>query len=423
MKPSWRHSIQGRLVALFLVLALGTAAVFLLGMQQLLHGGWQNYARPLVTDYVDRLAAQIGSPPDVQRAQALTQELPITVRIEGPQVQFDSHPGRHSHRHDPQRDFGAAGWGLVRSTTDGHRLSFGLAAAPDASRPRLFGWITLGVLLLLTGAAYLAVRRILKPLQPISAGVAAYGAGDFSRVIRVERPDELGALAERINGMATNLSGMLDAKRTLLLAISHELRSPLTRARVNAELLDDSPERQALMRDLAEMGDLISSLLESERLAAGHRALHAEATDLPALARDTVDALAPPMAVTLQLAAVPPQQADPTRLRLLLRNLLENTRRHAAGAGQAPELFLRHDPDGQLALGVRDYGPGVPEAQLAPLAQAFYRPDSARTRESGGVGLGLYLCRLVAQAHGGELQLRNANPGLEVAMRWRPPAA
>lgn len=423
MKPRWRQSIQGRLVLLFVLLALGTAAVFLLGMQRLLQGGWQNYARPLVADYVDRLAAQIGSPPDVQRAQALTQALPITVRIEGPQVQFDSHPHRRTFRHDPERELGAAGWGLVRTTADGHRLSFGLAAAPDASRPRLFGWLTLGVLLLLTAGAYITVRRILKPLEPIGAGVAAFGAGDFSRPIRVERPDELGALAERINGMAANLSGMLDAKRTLLLAISHELRSPLTRARVNAELLDDSPERQALLRDLAEMGDLISSLLESERLAAGHRALHAESTDLPALARETVDALAPPMAVSLKLEAVPPCQVDPTRLRLLLRNLLENTRRHAAGATQPPVVLLRHEPDGQLVLAVRDFGPGVPEDQLAPLAQAFYRPDSARTREGGGVGLGLYLCRLVAQAHGGELQLRNANPGLEVAMRWRPPAA
>ena len=423
MKPRWRQSIQGRLVLLFVLLALGTAAVFLLGMQRLLQGGWQNYARPLVADYVDRLAAQIGSPPDVQRAQALTQALPITVRIEGPQVQFDSHPHRRTFRHDPERELGAAGWGLVRNTADGHRLSFGLAAAPDASRPRIFGWLTLGVLLLLTAGAYISVRRILRPLEPIGAGVAAFGAGDFSRPIRVERPDELGALAERINGMAANLSGMLDAKRTLLLAISHELRSPLTRARVNAELLDDSPERQALLRDLAEMGDLISSLLESERLAAGHRALHAELTDLPALARETADALAPPMAVTLQLAAVPARQVDPTRLRLLLRNLLENTRRHAPGAAQPPVLFLRQEPDGQLALGVRDFGPGVAEDQLAPLAQAFYRPDSARTRESGGVGQGLYLCRLVAQAHGGDLRLRNANPGLEVAMRWRPPAA
>jgi signal transduction histidine kinase len=68
---------------------------------------------------------------------------------------------------------------------------------------------------------------------------------------------------------------------------------------------------------------------------------------------------------------------------------------------------------------VRDYGAGVPAAQLAELGQAFYRPDSARTRSGGGVGLGLYLCRLVAQAHGGTLRLRNAEPGLEACAVWR----
>ena len=66
---------------------------------------------------------------------------------------------------------------------------------------------------------------------------------------------------------------------------------------------------------------------------------------------------------------------------------------------------------------MRDHGPGVDETQLAQLAQAFYRPDSARQRATGGVGLGLYLCRLVAQAHGGSLQLRNADPGLRVDVR------
>ena len=80
--------------------------------------------------------------------------------------------------------------------------------------------------------------------------------------------------------------------------------------------------------------------------------------------------------------------------------------------------FARRESDGRLALGVRDFGPGVPADQLPLLAQAFYRPDSARTRRSGGVGLGLYLCRLVAQAHGGELRIQNGLPGLEVAMVW-----
>jgi signal transduction histidine kinase len=113
-----------------------------------------------------------------------------------------------------------------------------------------------------------------------------------------------------------------------------------------------------------------------------------------------------------------PVQADPMRLRLLLRNLLENALRHGAGGDAPVTVFARRESDGRLALGVRDFGPGVPADQLPLLAQAFYRPDSARTRRSGGVGLGLYLCRLVAQAHGGELRIQNALPGLEVAMVW-----
>ncbi len=70
---------------------------------------------------------------------------------------------------------------------------------------------------------------------------------------------------------------------------------------------------------------------------------------------------------------------------------------------------------------MRDHGPGVPAEQLSRLSVAYYRPDSARTRRAGGVGLGLYLCRLVAQAHGGELRIRRAEPGLDVAMVWTAP--
>jgi signal transduction histidine kinase len=70
-----------------------------------------------------------------------------------------------------------------------------------------------------------------------------------------------------------------------------------------------------------------------------------------------------------------------------------------------------------VLLAVRDHGPGVDDAQLPLLAQAFYRPDSARQRATGGVGLGLYLCRLVAQAHGGSMTIRNAHPGLEIVVR------
>jgi len=114
---------------------------------------------------------------------------------------------------------------------------------------------------------------------------------------------------------------------------------------------------------------------------------------------------------------LPALALDRARMRLLLRNLLDNALRHnhnpADGATAPPELRLQLHGD-ELEIEVRDHGPGVPPEHLAQLAQAFYRPDSARQRTTGGVGLGLYLCRLVAQAHGGRLELRNASPGLAV---------
>ena len=391
------------MLGMFLVLALGIAAVFLLGMQRLLQGGWQAYAKPLVADYVERLALEIGTPPDAAKARALTQKLPISVRIEGPAVQLDTtsaaarawRENRARHRDDEEPY--TQGFGLSRSTADGHQIHFTLAAAPDAMRSRLFGWATLGGLLLLTALAYATVWRLLRPLQDITAGVEAFGRGQFDTPIRLHRRDELGDLIERISTMAASLHGMLDAKRALLLAMSHELRSPLTRARVNAELLDDTPERSALLRDLAEMRDLIVSLLESERLAGmaeGHGALQNYSVDLAALAHEVAAGQDQDQgSLTFDLDdSIGPVQADAIRLRPLLRNLVQNARRHAADAPLPPQLFLRREADGQLAFGLRDHGPGVTPAQLQRRTEAFHRPDSARAHAAAAASVWACTC-------------------------------
>ncbi len=411
-------------MTLFLLLALAGAGVFILGTQQVVRGGWQGYARPLVADYVDRLAAEIGSPPDVLKARAMVAQLPLSVRVEGPLVQFDSHPGRQRHRHlDPwspeQVDGTGSNWGLVRQTADGHRIVFGPGDPAQGRRPHLFGWLSLAALVALTALAYAVVRKLLKPLDDIGTGAQAYGAGDFSRPIAVRRDDELGDLAGQINSMAAGLHGMLEAKRTLLLAISHELRSPLARARLNAELLDETPERQALLRDLGEMRDLITDLLESERLAAGHTALQTERIDLARWLPEQVSAVNAEPALDSELAEdLGVLQADPARLKLLLRNLIHNACQHGAAAdGRAPRLraWRESSADGsQVLISVRDFGPGVTPDQLQQLAEPFYRTDTARVRRTGGVGLGLHLCRQVAQAHGGQLLIEAAEPGLRV---------
>lgn len=409
----WRHSLGARLVAMFVLFGVAVAATFLIGMQSVFRGGWQGYAKPIASDYIDRLVAEIGTPPDPARAQAIVERVPLRIRIDGPALHWDSQPGTARNGWHDDYAGGDAPWRPVRQLADGHRITFSLADLSQEQRTRSAGWVTLGVLLGLTLLAYVYVHHLLRPLREIRAGAIRYGHGDFTTPIGVRRRDELGVLAAQIDTMAAGLRDRLEQQRALLLAISHELRSPLTRARVNAELVADGPERDALLRDLGEMRELIATLLDSERLAAGGEALQRERVDLNALLRELIDtSFAGRDLHFVPDAALPLLPLDPTRVRLLARNLLDNALRHGGGT---PVELRTEQADGQLRLVVRDHGPGVAPGQLERLAQAFYRTDAARQRETGGVGLGLYLARLVAQAHGGRLSFRDAAPGLEVA--------
>jgi signal transduction histidine kinase len=451
------HSLKVRLVLVFLLLAGAMAFTFISGVQKALSVGWRDGARPMLMDYVDRLAADItvdkGGPPSIERAKAITQRLPVTVSITGPQINWQSHPGQS--RPEWQRD-GAGSeddWNRERwgGSKDWQRLlsaprqtatpsnsastmrclnaarAWSATHSPPCCSSRCWLWCMY--------AACCARWTI------FGEGATRFGAGDFSQPIPralPNKPDELGELAATINTMGADIHQMLDAKRALLLAISHELRSPLTRARLNTELLPETPDvqpsREALLRDLALMRDLVTDLLESERLASLHVALQREPTDMATLAaevvRDVVASLPDDPATTQTIsqtvtqnvaADVPRLSLDRTRMRLLLRNLLDNALRHnlpADGSSPQPvEIDVRGTPEGGALISVRDFGPGVEEAALPHLAEPFYRPDAARERATGGVGLGLYLCKLVAQAHGGTFSVRNAGPGLEVCVR------
>ena len=434
------HSLKVRLLLVFLLLAGAMALTFVSSVQRAFAVGWRDAARPMLMDYVDRLATDItpdpAGPPSVARAQTIIQRLPISVRISGPVVNWQSHPAQVHPAWPPDRptaqeEWNRERWGgdknwrrlVSRVTADGHTVEFGLSDDAFERRPRLIGF-TLAGLLLITLLAYLYVRRLLRPLDDIRLGAQRFGAGEFGQPIPVRQarhPDELGELALTINTMGDDIHNMLDAKRALLLAISHELRSPLTRARLNTELLPDTPElapnRAALLQDLALMRDLITDLLESERLASPHVVLSREPTDLAALVREVVAGLEAAPSVVQNLAdKLPLLPLDRSRMRLLLRNLLDNALRHSVDAPSPPVVMLQQVEGGQVVLTVRDHGPGVPEDQLPQLAQPFFRPDAARTREGGGVGLGLYLCKRVALAHGGTFLLRNAHPGLEVCV-------
>jgi len=172
-----RHSIKLRLVLVFVLLALAMTFTFIGGVQKAFSVGWREAARPLLMDYVDHLMADIapGGTPDAGKAAALTQRLHVmTVRIDGPVVQWASHPAQP--RPDWMRDQPGQTDGprlLTRQTADGHTVTFGLNDQIFERRPRMVGY-TLTVLLLLTLLAFLYVRRLLRPLDDIGAGKSGH---------------------------------------------------------------------------------------------------------------------------------------------------------------------------------------------------------------------------------------------------------
>ncbi len=426
------HSLRWRLLWVFVLFGAATVLTFSHGANDLVRNVWRQAARPLVTDYIDRLMLELGNPIDLDKAKALTQRLPIRLDISGPTLNWHSHPSHHdrfgpryeehvddqdayhprfNHR-SPGRRF------LSRTTADGHRVVFGVDVRGFGGPGGIIGF-SLFILLAIAGLAYGCVWLLLRPLKAIGQGVNRFAEGNFKQRIAIKRrgrDNELTDLADSVNHMADSIEEMLNAKRALLLAISHELRSPLTRVRLNTELLEDTPashvSREALLRDIALMSNMISDLLEGERLADTHSVLQPEEIDLVPVVQAMQQEF-PNVVISIGQPTVT-AKLDAKRLALLMRNLLNNAEHYAASATHPCELSLDTN-DEQIIIAVRDYGPGVSAEHLAKLSAAFYRPDTARTRELGGVGLGLYLCRMVAGAHGGQLLIEHANPGLRVA--------
>jgi signal transduction histidine kinase len=209
--------------------------------------------------------------------------------------------------------------------------------------------------------------------------------------------------------MAGKVEGMLDAKRQLLLGVSHELRSPISRITLGLALLEDSAAVRALRQDASGMASIVGMLLEAERFDSPHAMLQLSEVSLGALARDLV-ARHFPDEPRLQVRVPDSLHArlDASRIQLLLRNLIGNALRYSSPDDGPVEVDIAVERD-RLVFRVRDHGPGIPEAQRSHIGEPFYRTDASRTRETGGTGLGLYLARQIARAHGGDLELRDVS--------------
>ena len=255
---------------------------------------------------------------------------------------------------------------------------------------------------------YFVIRRMFRPIAAMSEQVRKIGEGDLAQTIETRGKGELALLAAGINRMSAQIKTMLESKSGLLLAISHELRSPITRMRVNLELLDKSDTQQKLIDDVREMETLIAAILESEKLNHSHAPLLLERCEILSLIEEVVRDHSDRSRIKTSMSPVE-LKLDRLRLKLLIKNLIDNACHYSSEDQGRGCISLYHDTE-VIYIEVQDRGVGIETDDLSRLTEAFYRPDSARQRDTGGFGLGLYLCKLIAEAHGGGIVIES-EPG------------
>jgi len=269
-----------------------------------------------------------------------------------------------------------------------------VARAPMRHRNPLIGLVLFlsGIALAVAIAAYPVVRGLTRRLERLQTGVETLGAGNLAARVKVEGRDEVARLAASFNRAAARIEELMGAHRLLLANASHELRTPLSRLRLGLELYEEKRDpglKAELARDIAELDLLIDEILLTSRLDAAP-ALQIEPVDLLGLAAEEC---AHYDECTLHGEPVA-MRADPRLLRRLIRNLLDNARRHGA-----PPVTVTVARDGaQAVIEVADGGAGIPASERDHVFTPFHRLG----RESSGAGLGLALVRQIARLHGGE---------------------
>lgn len=403
------RSIFAKLLVIMVAMAVSLLALvisfFLYAIGPALH----HSVNGVLEDYTTRLAA---SGISQSEAEKLHTRLNLELRYQGPAGDWATSPGVPRPSDLAPEDAPGRTFVLVQP-------KYYVKAAPDGGQ-YVFSW-SLGrqlrrlhdallvslvlVMVAVVVAAYWVLRTLLNPVRTLMGGLASLGSGDLQVSIPIRSQDELGQLTLAFNQMAERIHQMVLSRDQLLVDVSHELRSPLTRLKVALELTPPHPRKEGMARDLAEMEQMVSELLELERLRTG-RGLDLRPHDLAQLAEDVARPFQsmPPGLEILVPAEPVIATVDPEKFRMLLRNILENAAKYS-GPGSGRTVLRMETTATSVVLRIADDGPGVPPEHRERIFEPFYRADPSRAKSPAGYGLGLSMAKRIALAHGGDLIL------------------
>lgn len=282
--------------------------------------------------------------------------------------------------------------------------------------PLQYAWASMVAFLLsailIAGIVWLAIGKIVGPLNTLAAAAGRLGRGEAVGLIEPTGPLEVRRLTDAFNDMRGRLTRFVEERTRLLAALGHDLRSPLTAMRLRLELLEDDENSARLRTTVDEMQTMVEATLAFARGAAS-RESH-ETFDIGVLLRDLAgDVAEAGGSVSVDADEGLPVRAQPTGIRRALRNIVENAVRYGGKA----DISVRQW-ESMVEISVTDDGPGIPEERLEDVFTPFVRLENSRSQETGGVGLGLAIARTYIHANGGEIGLKNRpEGGLEVTIR------
>lgn len=443
-------SLSLRLLCIFIVTAVLLFTMLVAAFSSGLNGQWRRSIQPHLVQYVEYVQQDLGNPPIPDRATALSQKLLVDIYIyekkqfvfstNGQILEVDKLTFQSVTRKRPSGDRRTISGPnldayisnhsnerkrILRIDQNGFSVYYDLQNIGPRRKhiPEFVSELLLalvGLALVLTGS-YFAIKHQLLPIRQIQKSVKRMSNAELEHRINRAGSSDLDVLSQSIDSMAERLQALLDAKRQLLMALSHELRSPVTRARITIELLEETKHKDRLLDDLKNMERIINDIMESEQLQSSHTVLNKQAVNVHVILSDELNRLCPD--VTLKGTKNCSEQtleADEARLRIVFRNLLLNALQHGTSNSKKPDIEVSLiDTTDFFEVVIRDHGVGIAPDQLKFVTDPFYRPDPSRSRDTGGFGMGLTLAKLITEAHAGTMKIESypdVDPGTRITI-------
>lgn len=370
------------------------------------------FVRTNLRQYATYLIRELGMPPQKEKAEKLAKELSLRIRYHGADVSWATHENMpdidvlyHRREHGPGKVGMYRGdFYLIANYNENQYLFMSHVGSPG-NISIYFIILILFVSLVFTGI-YFAFRKILKPVKLLNEGIAEVSRGNLAYNVEEISRDELGRLTRAFNDMRNRIVEMLKARDQLILDVSHELRSPLTRMKVALEFIDNEKIKISIHDDIHDLEVMTEEILEGERLDSLHGKLQLEKVLLSDLLHDIAGwfreikpgIILDPFDDSIIL------NLDIQRFKLAVRNLIDNALKYSAEEGEAVHIIVDEHPD-HIKILIHDHGSGIDKDDLTKLFEPFYRTDRSRSRETGGFGLGLSISKKIIEAHGGSLEL------------------